>query len=177
MVVAADESVSSAAPIANADIIKSLTAYVKKSCPGVLGGDAKTLEAALSSRETEEILKIFANDIQISCLIVQRCVLITPAFTAATTITTTILQRTSRIPSHRVAYQLSRTRSKLKRKLAPGEDPLLVLDNEYYVFELQMKPLGESNGITSSSHLYFISPSYLFPFLSSFPSLPFPSSS
>ena len=55
----------------------------------------------------QEILKIFATDSQISCLIVQR---------------------------------------KLKRHLTPGEDPLLVKDNEFYVFELQMKPLGESNG-------------------------------
>ncbi len=35
---------------------------------------------------------------------------------------------------------------KLKRQLAAGEDPALVKDNEFYVFELQMKPLGDSKG-------------------------------
>jgi hypothetical protein len=63
---------------AEPDIIDALSAYVKKSCPGVLGGDAKTLEAALSTQETQEILKLFANDTQISCLIVQRCIHIPP---------------------------------------------------------------------------------------------------
>jgi dynein heavy chain 1 len=108
-----------AAASADPELIKSLTAYVKKSCPGVVGGDAKTLETALASKEAEESLRIFANDSQISCLIVQR---------------------------------------KLKRKLAPGEDPLLVTDNEYYVFELQMKPLEDSNGGAAMAYLKIAAP-------------------
>lgn len=57
---------------ADPEVLKALKKYVIRSCPSILNGDAKTLEAAVSTKETEEIFRIFATDAQISALIVQK---------------------------------------------------------------------------------------------------------
>ena len=54
------------------DLLKNFIQYVKRSCPGVLGGDAKVLETTLATKEAEEICRIFVNDSKIMALIIQR---------------------------------------------------------------------------------------------------------
>ena len=54
------------------DLLKNVIQYVKRSCPGVLGGDAKVLESTLATKEAEEICRVFATDSKIMALIIQR---------------------------------------------------------------------------------------------------------